>query len=60
MDVSAEFSKLARGRSKTVTMRFGDVIITVNMSALKSSQSGLSVTKRRWRNTLLFLFNKLI
>ena len=31
MGVSAEFSKFARGRSKTVMMRFDDVIIKVIM-----------------------------
>ena len=61
MDVSAEFSKFARGRrGKTVTMRFGNVITSVIMSALTRSQTGrLSVTKMRRQNAALFLFNKI-
>ena len=44
-----------------MTMRFGDVIISVIMSAPKCSQTGsLLVIVRRWRNTSQFLFNKLI
>ena len=58
MSVSAEFSKSAGGKSKTVMMRFGDVIIRVIMSALKCSKT--CTKRRRGRNTLLFLFNKLI
>ena len=47
-------------RGKTVTMRFGNVIVGMIMSALKRSQTGsLSVTKRRRRNTALFLFSKI-
>ena len=44
-----------------MTTRFGDVITSVIMLAPKSLQTGsLLVTKRRRRNTLLFLSNKLI
>ena len=61
MGLSAEFSKIAKVRSKSVMMRFGDIIIRVIMCPLKSSKtSSQSVTKRRRQNTLLFLFNKLI
>ena len=36
MGVNAEFSKLTDGRrSKTVTLRFGDVISRISISALK-------------------------
>ena len=43
-----------------MTMRFGNVIISVIMSALKRSQTGsLSVSKRQQRNIALFLFNKI-
>ena len=53
--------KICQGRSKTVMMHFGDVIIRVIMYALKSSKtSSLSVTKMQRQNTLVFLFNKLI
>ena len=44
-----------------MTMRFGDVIISVIMSAPKCSQTGsLLVIVRRRQNTWLFLFDKLI
>ena len=46
---------------KTVTMRFGDVVISVTMSAPKCSQTGsLLVVIRRRRNTWQFFFSKLI
>ena len=49
-------------KAKIVTMRFGDIIISVTLSAPECSQTGsLSVTIRRWQqNTWLFFFSKLI
>ena len=46
----------------TVTMRFGDVIISVTLSAPECSQTAsLSVTIRRWQqNTWLFFLSRLI
>ena len=55
------FKIFGKRRGKSVTMRFGDVIIGVVMSAPKCLQTGnLSVVVRRRRSTWLFLFNKLI
>ena len=57
-----EFSKIfGERRGKTVTLRIDDAIIGVIMSAPKCSQtSSLLVIVRWWRNTWLFVFNKLV
>ena len=44
-----------------MTLHFGDVIASMIMSALKSSQkSSLPVSNQLQKNTTPFLFNKLI
>ena len=55
------FKIFGERRGKTVTIRLGDVIIGVAVSAPKCLHTGnLSVVVRRRRNIWLFLFNKLI
>ena len=50
-----EFSTFG-GKGKTVTLDFGDKIIHLIMSALKSLQSSLLAIDWQWQNTWLFLF----
>ena len=55
------FKIFGERRRKTVTIRFGDAIIGVVVSAPKCLHIGnLSVIVRRRRNIWLFLFNKSI
>ena len=57
--VTPSFQSFLEKRGKTVTLRFGDVIIDMIISALKSLQTiSLLGTNRRRRNSRTFLLNK--